>query len=91
MVCGRCGRRFNYHCPAGKRLPTNCGRIPCRAVDEYGPDDWEGVRRMTAARKAAGRLLTYGPLDANGKRTMVWTDDITNELDRQAHLRKTTP
>jgi hypothetical protein len=51
-ACDVCGRWFNH----AVRLPhpRTCGRIFCRSVDQWGPAEWEGQRRMARARIAAG-------------------------------------
>lgn len=39
---------------------------------------------MARARKAAGRILVWGPVDADGNRTLTWSTQVLDDLDREA-------
>jgi hypothetical protein len=41
----------------GSAPATICGQLWCRAVTDWGPDDWAGRARMANARAAAGVSL----------------------------------
>lgn len=54
-------------------------------METWGPEEWAGRARMAQARLAAGRILRWGPLDADGKRTLRWeTEVVLDRLDREA-------
>ena len=50
--CEVCGRTFRH----AVRLPhpRTCGRVYCRAILGWGPEEWAGQRRLARARTTAG-------------------------------------
>lgn len=94
-ICRGCSRRFRYQARQDRPPPTSCGRLACRAQQEWGPDEWAGAARMARAREAAGTMLVPGPHgdDANGttrrfpSRTTVSVPVVLSELDREAMRR----
>lgn len=49
--CEVCGRTFRH--AARLPHPRTCGRVYCRAVESWTPEEWAGQRRMARARQAA--------------------------------------
>lgn len=52
--CEVCHSPFLYQ---SVRIPSVCGALFCRAIDSWGPDEWEGAARMAAARRDANRQI----------------------------------
>lgn len=52
-VCVVCGLKFAHH-----EETEICGRMNCRSMHSWGPEEWEGAARMALARKGAGMALS---------------------------------
>lgn len=63
-TCRHCGQRFVYRHIKGRPKPPSCGQIRCRALAEWGPDEWAGAARMAEARQRAGVDLSELDHDA---------------------------
>jgi hypothetical protein len=84
--CEQCGQRFSHI--ARLPHPRTCGRILCRALETWGPAEWEGQRRMARARQASG-VVCIRYLDDEGRKVLRWEPgDPLNDLDRAALARE---
>lgn len=85
--CRRCQRGFLFDPHPTRPDPKICGRVVCWAREHWTAEEWAGRARMARARQAAGRVLVHGPVDDDGNRTLVWSTEVLDSLDREALAR----
>jgi hypothetical protein len=56
-TCEQCSSTFRYKKAESAPTPPICGALECRALQEWGEEEWAGRLRMAKARRAAGRPL----------------------------------